>query len=113
MISQVFTNITDFDVLLVLSMMMLIIGFYGIISKKSMIKIIMGLEFMVTAPNILFIAYGYSYGDYIDPQTQTFVILALAADAAVIGLALTFLRNLWKHHKSTDVSKFTTLKWLR
>lgn len=103
-------TLTDFDVLVVLSMMLLIIGFYGIMSKKSAIKIIMALEIMVSAPNLLFIAIGYAQGDTVDPTTQTYVILALAVGAAVIGLALAFLRNLWKHFGTTDVSAFTTLK---
>ncbi|MHA1972739.1 MAG: NADH-quinone oxidoreductase subunit NuoK [Candidatus Hodarchaeales archaeon] len=102
-------NITDFDVILVLSFMMLIIGLYGLVSKKSGLKIIMAIEILVSAPNIAFIAFGFGQGT-IDHRAEAFVIVALSVGAAVIGLALAIMRNLWKHFHTTDVDAFTTLK---
>ena len=103
-------DVTNFDILLVLSFILLIIGLYGLVSKKNAIKVIMSLEIIVAAPNIAFIAFGYAQGTNVDPTTQTYVILALSVGAAVIGLALAFLRNLWKHFRTTEVDAYTTLK---
>ncbi|MHA2298313.1 MAG: NADH-quinone oxidoreductase subunit NuoK [Candidatus Hodarchaeales archaeon] len=101
---------TDFEVILVLSFVMLLIGIYGLIAKKNAIKVIMALEIMVSAPNLAFIAFGFAQGQNADPTAQAFVIIALAVGAAVIGLALAFMRNLWKHFGTTDVGDYTTLK---
>lgn len=103
-------SFTDFEILLALSFIMLLIGIYGLITKRLAIKTIMALEILVTAPNIAFIAFGFTQNTNVDPQTQAFVIISLSVGAAVIGLALAFLRNLYKHFETTEVDAFTTLK---
>lgn len=107
-------TITNFEIILVLSFVMLLIGIYGMIAKKNAIKVIMALEILVAAPNLAFLAFGYTLGTSINPQAdptiQAFIILSLAVGAAVIGLALAFMRNLWKHFETTDIDAFTTLK---
>lgn len=103
-------SITDFDILLALSFIMLLIGMYGLITKRSAIRIIMALEILVAAPNIAFIAFGYAQNLAVDPQVQAYVIISLSIGAAVIGLALAFMRNLWKHFGTTNVEAYTTLK---
>jgi NADH:ubiquinone oxidoreductase subunit K len=92
-------------------MVMLLIGLWGLISKKSAIKVIMALEIMVAAPNLAFIAFGYGRDTtFVDPTTQAYVIISLSIGAAVIGLALAFMRNLWKHFETTEIDAYTTLK---
>ncbi|MFX1512497.1 MAG: NADH-quinone oxidoreductase subunit NuoK [Promethearchaeota archaeon] len=104
-------SFSDFEVILVLSMVMLLIGLWGLISKKSAIKVIMALEIMVAAPNLAFIAFGYAQDiSTVDPTTQSYVIISLSVGAAVIGLALAFMRNLWKHFETTEIDAYTTLK---
>lgn len=107
---------TDFDVIIVLSLMMLIIGFYGLVSKKSSIKVVMAIEILVSAPNLVLIAIGFAQPGiirgFVDPKyiTEAYVIIALSVGAAIIGLALAFLRNLWKHFQTMEVDAYTTLK---
>jgi NADH:ubiquinone oxidoreductase subunit K len=103
-------SFTDFEFILALSIIMLLIGIYGLVTKRSAIKTIMALEVLVTAPNVAFIAFGFTQNINVDPQTQSFVIISLSVGAAVIGLALAFLRNLYKHFETTEVDAFTTLK---
>ncbi|MFW9996226.1 MAG: NADH-quinone oxidoreductase subunit NuoK [Candidatus Odinarchaeota archaeon] len=105
-------TISDFEVVVVLSLVMLLIGIYGFIAKRNAIKVIMALEILVSAPNLAFIAFGYARDDAVgvDPLAQAFIIIALAVGAAVIGLALAFMRNLWRHFGTTEVDAFTTLK---
>lgn len=111
MISVPLGNFSDFEVVLALSFILLMLGLYGLTAKKSAIKIIMAIEILVAAPNLVFIAYGFGQGAITDTKTEAFVIISLAVGAAVIGLALAILRNLWRHFKSTDVGDYTTLKW--
>lgn len=106
-----FEEFTNFDIIIVLSFVMLFIGLYGLIAKKNAIKVIMALEILVSAPNLAFIAFGFALHDGVaDPTAQSYVIISLAVGAAVIGLALAFLRNLWKHFRTTEIGAFTTLK---
>jgi NADH-quinone oxidoreductase subunit K len=102
-------TINDFEIILVLSLVMLIIGVYGLIAKRSAIKVIMAIEILVSAPNLAFIAFGFAHGS-IDKTTEAYVIISLSVGAAVIGLALAILRNLWKHFKTMKVDAYTTLK---
>ena len=108
--SITFDSFTDFEVLLALSFIMLFMGFYGLTTKRSAIRVIMALEMLVSAPNIVFIAFGYTQGANVDPQTQTFVLITLSVGAAVVGLALAFIRKVYEHFQTTEIDDLTTLK---
>ncbi|MFX1520732.1 MAG: NADH-quinone oxidoreductase subunit NuoK [Promethearchaeota archaeon] len=103
-------SFTDFEVLLALSFVMLLIGIYGLTTKRSAIKVIMSLEMLVTAPEIVFIAVGFAQGTNVDPKTQTFVMITLSVGAAVMGLALAFIRKVYEHFQTTEIDVLTTLK---
>lgn len=110
MMSFIIDSFTDFEVLLALSFVMLLIGIYGLTTKRSVIKVIMALEMLVTSPEIVFIAVGYAQGTNVDPKTQTFVMITLSVGAAVMGLALAFVRKVYEHFQTTEIDAFTTLK---
>ena len=88
-----------FLVLLFTSFALLFIGLYGLASKKNGIKILISTEIIVTAVNLLFITFGYSFFENkIDPQAETFVILSLSSGGALIGFILSLLFVLKKNN---------------
>lgn len=84
-------------------------GLYGLVSKRDALRLVIAIELMVVAGNMVLIGFGFLADD--NPLAETYTILSLAVGGAVIGLALTFLGKIYETRGSIDVSKFKELKW--
>jgi len=89
-----------------------IIGMYCLVSKRNMIKLVMGLEILVNAAHVSFIAFSaYRSAGYIDPLGHSIVIMSIGFAGCVTALALTIVTHAYKHYKTLDVRKLRRLKW--
>jgi NADH:ubiquinone oxidoreductase subunit K len=91
--------------------MLYIIGFYGLMTKNDAVKIIIAIELMLIASNILFVGFGYLRIDAYDPLSQTYSIISLSIGGTIIGLALTVALMIQKQFDTVDVSKLNKLRW--
>jgi NADH:ubiquinone oxidoreductase subunit K len=89
-----------------------IIGMYCLASKRNMIKLVIGLEILVNAANVSFIAFS-AYGNvgYTDPLGHAIVIMSIGFAGCTTALALTIVTYAYKHYKTLDVRKLRRLKW--
>jgi NADH-quinone oxidoreductase subunit K len=92
----------------VLAAAMFCIGLFAVVSQKSAIKVLMGIELMLNAANINFAAFGAFSGNPTG-YTFTFFSIALAAAEAAVGLAI--FVSLFRLRESVDVSKAAALRW--
>lgn len=85
-------------------------GFYGLITSRSMVKALMCLELMLNGVNLNLVTLS-TYLDDKDIKGQVFVIfvIAIAAAEAAIGLAIVF--NVYRNRNSTRIDQFNLLKW--
>jgi len=84
-------------------------GIATIITKRHAIGILLGVELLLNAASINFVAFNrYVWNDAIDGQMFTLFIVVLAAAEAAIALAI-FL-NFYTNFKSIDVEKASELK---
>lgn len=89
-----------------------IIGMYCLASKRNMIKLVMGLEILVNASHLNFIAFStYRQVGYIDPFGHSIVIMSIGLTGCVIALALTIVTYAYKHYKTLDVRELRRLRW--
>lgn len=89
-----------------------IIGMYCLASKRNMIKLVMGLEILVNAAHLSFIAFSaYRNTGYIDPFGHAIVIMSIGFAGCVTALALTIVTYAYKHYKTLDVWKLRRLRW--
>jgi len=89
-----------------------IIGMYCLASKRNMIKLVMGLEILVNAAHVSFIAFSaYRSVGYIDPLGHAIVIMSIGFAGCVTALALTIVTYAYKHYKTLDVRKLRRLRW--
>lgn len=97
--------------LLIFGVILFGIGLYALIGKRNAIKILMGLEIMTVAINVVFIAIGTNLetGEA-SALSRIFPILSLAIGAAVLGLGLAIVINNYRHTQSVDTDKMATLK---
>ena len=95
---------------LVLSTLLFTIGLAGALIRRNAILVLVGIELMLNAANLNFIAF-WRYGP--NPEALTGLIFALfsigiAAAEAAVGLAL--IMAVYRHYRTTDVDQVDSLK---
>tara|TARA_B100000959_G_C14422113_1_gene394915 strand:- start:102 stop:413 length:312 start_codon:yes stop_codon:yes gene_type:complete len=94
----------------ILSALLFCIGLAGALMRRHAIIVLIGIEIMLNAANLNFIAfwrYGPTPGDVSGPLFALFAIAVAAAEVAV-GLALVIA--VYRHYRSVDVEKLDSLK---
>jgi len=95
---------------LIVSSMLFSIGLLAVLSRRHAIFILIGIELMLAAANLNFIAF-WRFNP--DPEEMTGVIvaifaIAIAAAEAAVGLALVIA--VYRHYRTTNVDQFDQLK---
>lgn len=75
---------------LILSAMLFCIGVAGFISRRNLFVIFMSIELMLNGVNLSFLAFSRHFGN-LDGHVFAFLVIALAAAEAAIGLAIVIL----------------------
>lgn len=85
------------------------IGLFGVLARKNAIAVLMGIELMLNAVNINFLAFGRHWGEGSlgGPVFVVFVITLAAAEAAV---ALAIIIALYRQLKTTNVDEANALR---
>jgi NADH:ubiquinone oxidoreductase subunit K len=92
---------------LVLSVILFIIGAYGVITRKNLIVVLMSLELMLNAANLAFVAFSRVFGDM---TGQVFMIMAITVAAAETAVGLAFVVTIYIHHDTLDIDVLKLLK---
>jgi NADH-quinone oxidoreductase subunit K len=72
---------------LVLSSLLFTVGVIGVMIRRNAIMMLMCIELMLNAANILFVAFAYDFGQ-MDGQIFVFFVITVAAAEVAVGLAL-------------------------
>jgi NADH:ubiquinone oxidoreductase subunit K len=101
------TTLQDF---LVISAAIFCIGLLAALSRRHAIFILIGIELMLAAANLNFVAF-WRFGPQPQPPTGVMVAIfsiAIAAAEAAVGLALVIA--IYRHYRTTNVDKLDQLK---
>lgn len=90
-----------------LSTILFSIGVLGVLMRKNAIIILMSIELMLNAVNLLMVAFSTYHGKG-DGQIFVFFIMVVAAAEAAVGLSIFVL--LYRNRKTVDVGVFNKLK---
>lgn len=98
---------SDLQSYLLLSSVLFVVGLAAVLMRRNAIVVLIGIELMLNAANLNFIAF-WRYGP--NPQELTGVIfvlfsIAVAAGEAAVGLALVIA--LYRHFKSVDLDNLS------
>ncbi|MFB6341741.1 NADH-quinone oxidoreductase subunit NuoK [Saccharicrinis sp. FJH2] len=93
---------------LVVSAILFSIGLYGIIARKHAILVLMGIELILNAANINFIAFAKFGGLNIEGHIAAIFVIILAATEAAIALAI--ILNIYQHFRHANVDEVDDLK---
>jgi NADH-quinone oxidoreductase subunit K len=103
-------SISPLQICLLFSSALFCVGLIGALSRSSTILVLLGVELMLNAANLNFIAF-WRYGPASAPATGViFVIfsIAIAAAEAAVGLALVIA--VYRHQKNIRLQEATRLK---
>jgi NADH-quinone oxidoreductase subunit K len=93
---------------LIISTLLFAMGIFGIITRKNAVMVLMGIELILNAANINFIAFSrYGNFGYNGQLIALFVIVLAAAEAAV---ALAIVLNIYKTFSTVNVDEIDRLK---
>jgi NADH:ubiquinone oxidoreductase subunit K len=95
---------------LLLSALLFAIGLAGALTRRNAILVLVGIELMLNAANLNFIAF-WRYGP--NPEALTGVMFTLfaigvAAAEAAVGLAL--IISIYRHYKTTNLDQINSMR---
>ena len=94
---------------LILAFLLFLIGAFGAIVSRNVIKVLISLEFMLTGVNINFIAFA-SFVDSVKLAGYVFNIFYIAIGAIEVAIALIIFYLMYREKKSIDMDKYKELK---
>jgi NADH-quinone oxidoreductase subunit K len=83
------------------------IGVLGVMLRRNAIILLMCIELMLNAVNLLLVAFSTYFGTG-DAQVFVFFIMVVAAAEATVGLSIIVL--LFRNNRSVDIGLFNKLK---
>ena len=96
---------------LIVSSLLFAIGFAGALARRNAILVLIGIELMLNAANLNFIAF-WRYGSHAAHHATGLMFaifsIAIAAAEAAVGLAL--IIAIYRHYKTTNVDQVDSMK---
>lgn len=87
------------------------VGIYCLATKRNMIRLILGIEILLNAANISFIAFSaYGLPGYVDPMAHSMVVVSIGIAGSVTAVALMLVVYVYKHYGTLDVRELKRLK---
>jgi multicomponent Na+:H+ antiporter subunit C len=85
------------------------IGFYCLIAKHNLLKLIIGVEAIAKAATLAFIAGGWIQKNY--AISQALVITIILIEVVVVAVALSMAVNVYRQTGTLAISAIRRLKW--
>src|SRR5712671_3344973 len=92
---------------LVVSAILFSLGLMGVIVRRNLLIIYMGLELMLNAGNLTLVAFS-RFNNNLDGQVFVFFIITVAAAEVAVGLAL--IVALYRKRQTAQVEDLTLMK---
>ena len=94
---------------LTVSALLFSIGAYGVLSRRNAIAVLMGVELMLNAANLNFLAFWrYLAPNSMEPQVFVLIGITIAAAEAAVGLAVVL--NVYRDFGTVNVEEIDTMK---
>lgn len=95
---------------LLLAALLFSIGLAGALTRRNAIIVLIGIELMLNAANLNFIAF-WRFGE--NPEALTgmlFVIFSIGIAAAEAAVGLALIIAIYRHYRTANVDEVNTLK---
>jgi NADH:ubiquinone oxidoreductase subunit K len=92
---------------LLVSSMLFAVGLAGALTRRNTILVLVGIELMLNAANINFVAF-WRFGPHPEAMTgMIFVLFSIGVAAAEAAVGLALILAVYRHAKTTDLSQLT------
>lgn len=92
---------------LIISGLLFAIGFFGVLLRTNALIVLMSLELMLNAVNLLFVAFS-RFNLVMDGAIFVFFSITVAAAEVAVGLAIVV--SLFRRKGTVNISRFNELK---
>ncbi|MES2587999.1 MAG: NADH-quinone oxidoreductase subunit NuoK [Bacteroidota bacterium] len=106
-LATVFESGVSIQYYLILATVLFVIGAIGVLTRRNSIILLMCIELMLNAANLLLVAFS-SYFGKADGQIFVFFIMVVAAAEATVGLSILVMA--YRNARTVDVGLFNKLK---
>lgn len=110
-------------IIYILAVFLFLVGLYGVVAKRNLIKIVIGLAIMEYSVNLFLILIGYVRGGtapilseevgkkvFVDPLPQAMVLTAIVIGLATTALLLAIAIRIYKKYGTFDIREIKNLK---
>jgi multicomponent Na+:H+ antiporter subunit C len=108
----------------ILAIVLFLVGLYGVLVKRNLIKIVIGFMIVEYAINLLFVLIGYREGGtppiltpempsqsiIVDPLPQALVLTAIVIGLGTTALLVSFAVRIYRKYDTFDVRKIRELR---
>jgi NADH:ubiquinone oxidoreductase subunit K len=95
---------------LLLSALLFAIGLAGALMRRNAILVLIGIELMLNAANLNFVAF-WRYGPNLEALTgMMFVIFSIGVAAAEAAVGLALIISLYRHTKTTNIDEVHSMR---
>jgi NADH-quinone oxidoreductase subunit K len=103
---------------LVFSSLLLVVGAYGVLTRRNAIVVLMCIEIMLNAANINLVMFSTYYPalhptahEAMDASGQVFALFSIAIAAAEVAVGLGIILSVYRRYQTIDVDKINLLRW--
>lgn len=113
---------------LITGVILVLIGIWGLLTQKNLIKIVIGFTLFDTGIHIIMVSIGYVKNrtapiidqsvnindvgnSIVDPVPQALVLTAIVIGLGVTALMLTYVLKMYQKKKSLEINNYNDLKW--
>src|SRR6195256_4276039 len=101
---------TPLHAYLILSALLFAIGLAGALTRRNAILVLIGIELMLNAANLNFIAF-WRYGPHPGAPTGImFVIFPIGVAAAEAAVGLALIISIYRHYQTVNVDQINSMK---
>jgi multicomponent Na+:H+ antiporter subunit C len=106
----------------ILCFALFLVGIYGALTKRDLIKIILSVGIMGYAVNLMFILFAYKTGasfailteegintNMVDPLPQALILTSIVIELGITALLVTLAIRLFEKYKTFDITKIRRL----
>jgi NADH-quinone oxidoreductase subunit K len=91
------------------SVLLFAIGLVGVFSRRNAIAVLLGIELMLNAANINFVAF-WRYGGGAQMEGQVFTVVVITVAAAEAAIALAIILNVYRRFRTINVDQINLMK---
>jgi len=96
------------DSYLFISSIIFSLGLFGVITRRNSIAVLMGVELILNAANINFVAFSRFNGMSLDGHIFSLIVIVLAAAEAAVALAI--IINIYNNMNTINVDEASGMK---